>query len=295
MPPKRGGRGGKRGPDLSWEDADENAPKDAELSKKMPGPRFPPIKLKVPRPIDASERASVNAYLQFRDLARKGPYFAILDPSHLTDAKTGKVHSRLGFDPFNDQEKYTAKFHRRKRTVPDLSTRDYELRTFPQELWPGLDPKQKNPIWKTVDAAAIMARSHRLLKRKREALPAADDDEEEKEADGNETDESDPLLMGSRRARNATKAAKQRRDDSTTKKSKEKKGLDAEDDYGDDDARDNDDDDEDGEEGAEAEEQDSEFDESDDADGDDYNAEQYFDTGEGDEDDFGGDDDGGTY
>lgn len=125
MPPKRGGRGGKRGPDLSWEDADENAPKDAELSKKMPGPRFPPIKLKVPRPIDASERGSADAYLRFRDLARKGPYFAILDPSHLTDEKTGKVHKRVGFDPFNDQEKYSAKFHRRKRTVPDLSTREY--------------------------------------------------------------------------------------------------------------------------------------------------------------------------
>jgi len=60
-----------------------------------------------------------------RKRVRNSPYYAILDPSSIADAKTGKVLKRAGFDPFNDQEKYTAKFLQKKRTVPDLSGRDY--------------------------------------------------------------------------------------------------------------------------------------------------------------------------
>lgn len=174
------------------------------------------------------------------------------------------------------------------------------LHTFPQELWSTLDPKRKDPVWKTVDNAALLDAPRKSLKRRRDNLPVGDDEEDGRDQagsdhdEGNDTDASDPLLGGSRRLRNATKAAKERRNDPRTKKSGEKSGLDAEDDYPDDDGRDNDELDEDGE--GEEEPMDSEFEESEDGGGDDYNAEQYFDTGENDDDDFGGgDDDGGTY
>jgi len=172
------------------------------------------------------------------------------------------------------------------------------LQTFPQELWSTLDPKRKHPLWQTVDNAALLDAPRKNLKRRRETLAVGDDEDDGKDQagseDGNDTDESDPLLSGARRPRNSAKAAKGRRRDPTTKKSGEKSGLDAEDDYPDDEGRENDDLDDDGE--GEDEPMDSEFEESDDGGGDDYNAEQYFDTGENDDDDFGGgDDDGGTY
>jgi len=112
------------------------------------------------------------------------------------------------------------------------------------------------------------------------------EDEEQKDK-GSDTDDSDVVVMGRRKA---TKA-RTRRDDPTNKQAAQKRGLDAEDDYGD--AEQND---EEGEGDAEEEPEDSEFEESDDGEGDDYNAENYFDTGEADEDEGGGgDDDGGYY
>jgi len=122
----RGGRGGRKGPDLSWEDP-QDLPSGQGTpieKKKLPPPNFPPISFKVPRPIDANELASVKSYLRFRERVHNGPYYSVLQSSNLTDDK-GKVHKRAGFDPFNDQEKYTAKYERKKRTVPDLTTRDY--------------------------------------------------------------------------------------------------------------------------------------------------------------------------
>jgi hypothetical protein len=60
---------------------------------------------------------------------RNGPYCSILDPSAIADEKTGKVLKRAGFDPFNDQEKYSAKYHKKKRAVPELGGRDYGRHT----------------------------------------------------------------------------------------------------------------------------------------------------------------------
>lgn len=327
----RGGRGGgKRGPDLSWDDEESLA--TPPVSNK-PQETFPPIDIPVPRPISSDEALTLKCHRDFRKRVRNGPYYSVLDPSSVADEKTGKVLKRAGFDPFNDQEKYTAKYHKKKRAVPDLTGRDYSLRYFPHELWTMLDPRRKNSLWKTtdIDIDTETNAPRKSLKRKRDFI--LDDAEEEDEArandEGNDTDGSDPLLSGIRRSRNSTKAAKKRREDPTTKKSREKRGLDAEDEFSDeeikprsprgkknkdkgsDDEDDDDDDgdehhvndnpdatgDEDDDESGDDEPVDSEFEESDDGDGDDYNAENYFDTGEGDEDDYGagGDDEGGTF
>lgn len=125
----RGGRGGgKKGPDLSWEDPQDSPSGQGTPieKKKLPPPQFPPVEFKVPRPIEVNELAGVKSYLRFRDLVHNGPYYAVLRSSNLTDDK-GRVHRRAGFDPFNDQEKYTAKYQRKKQTVPDLSTREYGM------------------------------------------------------------------------------------------------------------------------------------------------------------------------
>jgi DNA-directed RNA polymerase III subunit RPC7 len=82
-----------------------------------------------------------------------------------------------------------------------------------------------------------------------------------------------------------------KRDRDLPAKSGQRQGMEAEDDYGPD-AEQANEDDQDGEEVVE----DSAFEESDDGAGDDYNAENYFETGENDDfADAGDDDDGGTY
>ncbi|KIW96901.1 uncharacterized protein Z519_02292 [Cladophialophora bantiana CBS 173.52] len=235
----RGGGGGRKGPappELDYED-------DADISfpptEKKPQALFPDIDLPVPRPPTARELAAVSRYLSFRTRVRNGPYYATLDPSSIADEKTGKTLKRAGFDPFNDQEKYTAKYHKKKRSLPDLkgSGREYALKYFPHELWPLLDPDRKNPLWKSaeidIDAATNIPR-RKSSKRKRDSLVIEDHDEEGDEVaeddKGNDTDESDPLLSASRRARALAKAAKKRRRRET--ESREKRGLDAEDDFG---------------------------------------------------------------
>ncbi|RMZ91557.1 hypothetical protein DV736_g1220, partial [Chaetothyriales sp. CBS 134916] len=145
----RGGRGGGSGrqknqPDFSWDD-EEQAP--AAPNAHRPPPTFPRLDLPVPRPLDAWEGASVKAYLSFRTRCHNSPFYSTLDPSTQTDDK-GKVDKRAGVDPFNDQDVYSKRFERRKRTEPDLSGRrdGYSLQFFPKELWPLLDPKHKHPL-----------------------------------------------------------------------------------------------------------------------------------------------------
>jgi len=254
--------------------------------------------------------------------------YAVLDSSSFTDNK-GKVDKRAAFDPFTDQEKYSAKYHKRKRTVPELRGRNYgrdgydlaclhldwvivlrahfaALKYFPHELWSTLDPKREHPLWKTVEPES--GTTARLRKRKRALLLEDEDDVPESQtavagaaaASGlaasqsdNDSDSDALVTSGRRKQRDLTRP---RRGNPTTNAAKQKQGLDAEDDYPDVEPNENDDD---GAGGGDDEPVDSEFSESDDGDGDDYNAENYFDPGEGDDDDGGGggggDDDGGYY
>ncbi|OAL37824.1 hypothetical protein AYO20_03001 [Fonsecaea nubica] len=360
-----GGRKGPLPPELDFDDDDDIslAPTEKKPQALFPVPQtvltgalsklLQDIDLPVPRPPTSRELAAVSRYLSFRTRTRNGPYFATLDPSSIADEKTGTTLKRAGFDPFNDQDKYTAKYHKKKRTLPDLkgSGREYALKYFPQELWPLLDPEKKSPLWLSADIDVTTNTPNRKsLKRKREVLVLEDDEEGEDasakiaDEEGNDTDDSDPLLSGSRRARTAKAAKKKRRRRET--ESREKRGLDAEDDFGptkkkarsliesirakerkrqkqgsggggesDEDEDDDDDDVPDPQEnnGADGDEEagddddddddepvDSEFEESDDGEADDYNAENYFDGGEGDDEDGfayggGGGDEGGEF
>lgn len=262
-----GGGGRNQGPE-GWDD-DESTP--ALLANK-PAPTFPEIAFPTPRPFSPDELDSINKYLGFRARARNGPYYAALDPSSLTDDK-GKVAPRAGFDPFNDQEVYSSRFQKKKRTIPDVVGNIKSLQMFPKELWSTLDPKKKDPLWDTLDPNDEAQGKTRKRKRRLSTAAEAAGENAEEDSDA----DSDAVVSGRRKqkteqTRRAEKEAKQRR------------GLDAEDDYPEGEA--NADDDAEGEE----EPQDSEFEESEDEDND-YNAENYFDAG--DDDDMGGDDDDG--
>lgn len=273
--PRGGGRGGgarKQGPDLAWDDEE---PTPIFLANK-PAPTFPEIAFPIPRPFSHSELDSIDKYLSFRARARNGPYFAALDPSSLTD-DNGKVAPRAGFDPFNDQEAYSSRFQKKKRTVPEVNGNIHALQLFPKELWPVIDPKRKNPLWETLDPAELNG----MKTRKRKRRPSATAEVRPEAADGEDDSDADSDAVVSGRRKQKTEQTRKREKDA-----KQRRGLDAEDDYpeGEPNA------DEEGE--GEDEPEDSEFDESEDEDND-YNAENYFDGG--DDDDMGGgdDDDGG--
>jgi DNA-directed RNA polymerase III subunit RPC7 len=271
----RGGRyggGGKKGPEAP--EVEDDGPVSITASK--PAPTFPELKLPVPKPLVESELDAVSKFLSFRNRARNGPFYAVLDPSEQTD-ETGKVAPRAGFDPFNDQDVYSSRFQKKRRTVPDVTSQSFALHLFPKELWSVLDPRRKNIAWSSIDPNEVGAPKTR--KRKRRASITVDGQPENAEqAAVNESDEDSDAIQSGRKKHDAEKSRRGERD------AKQRRGLDAEDDYPEGDK----DGDEDGE--GDEEPQDSEFDESEDDDND-YNAENYFDAG--DDDDMGGDDDDG--
>jgi len=256
----RGGRGGRRtGPDLSWEDEPIIA------DNKKPEPLFPELNppLSTPKPLSDDEIERVNDYLAFRETIRNGPLYAVLKTNSFTDEK-GQRNKRAGFDPFTGMEKYSARFEKPLRTMPDLSKKTYHLPFYPRELWPALDP-----AWRKRKSVADPTTSSAAKKHKRtlaELIPEDEDPEDE--------DEDAPIASTKRRKRAPKK----------TSDEQEKSGLEAEDDIPDVDPAGGDDDD-----GLGSELSDAVF--SDDEGGD-YAAEGYFDDGMGD-DGYGDDGDAG--
>jgi hypothetical protein len=80
--------------------------------------------LSTPKPLSDDETERVNYYISFRHKLRNGPFYAVLEKNSFTDEK-GRLNRRTGFDPFTGMEKYSARFEKPKRTVPDLSARSY--------------------------------------------------------------------------------------------------------------------------------------------------------------------------
>lgn len=307
MPPRSYGPR-KTGPDLSWADEDLDDPNDrlnraVSPPSNVPGPTFPPRThkhvIRTPKTLSASEQRAVEAQLRFRQRCREGPLFTVLDKnSLLVDGvnKKSEEARRRGFDPFEDQERYSTRHVKKARTEPDLSAKGrgdygYTLSMFPEELWGVLDPGMKLPDWNNLDQASAayagvpgrrMGGVKEKKKRKKALSYEKQDTEQVLQGDDrtvgeDESDEDeDPVQTGNRRKKQRT--AKDRRTLG------EKRGLDAEDDV---DADPNPEDAE--EEAGEDEPEDSEF--SEDSDQNDYDAEQYFDAGE--DDDDGGDDYGG--
>lgn len=269
-----GGGGRNQGPE-HWEDED-GAP---IVTGVKPAPTFPEIHLPIPRPLDHTEVAAVNRFLRYRGRTRNGTFFANLEPSSLTDDK-GRVAPRAGFDPFNDQEAYASRFQKKKRSVPDVTSHKFALQLFPRELWSVIDPERKHPIWATIPAEELEQVRARKRKRRTSATGENADENEGQAA----SDEDSDVPATDRRTQ---KMAKSRKGDAD---SKQRRGLDAEDDY----PEDNRDVDDDGD--GEDEPQDSEFEESEDEEND-YNAEGYFSGGEDADmdDDGGGDAGGGDY
>ena len=140
------------------------------------------------------------------------------------------------------------------------------LKYFPQELWSTLDPKRKASEWKTLEQHMPKAPASTLAGSSTAGTGGIKIYETDREED---EDEEGVRAAGRKKRR------KLQRDDPTNQG--QKKGLEAEDDE-------------------QAENVDTDFSESEDGAGDDYDAEQYFETGENDDmDDGGGDNDDGVF
>lgn len=297
----------KTGPDLSWadegiEDPNDRDNRDVSPPSNVPGPTFPPRDhkniIRTPKPLSATEKRAVSAQLKFRQRCREGPLFTVLDKnSLLVDGVSRKSTEakRRGFDPFEQQDRFSTRHLKKARTEPDLGPAGrgdygYTLAMFPEELWGVLDPDQKLPDWKLVNEhsvayAGLPGRRKAVSERKkRKKALAYDKIDSQVELPNGETaeqqdDEDEDPIAGNRKKRKTK--------DKLGRQDAEKRGLDAEDDV---DAEANADENDD--EAAEDEPEDSDF--SEDSDQNDYDAEQYFDNGDDDDgadEEYGGGDD----
>jgi len=273
----------KQGPDLSWADEDLEDPNDRQNRavsppSNVPGPLFPPRiqrhVIRTPKPLSASEKRAVDAQLRFRQRCREGPLFTVLDRnSLLVDGVKRKSEEakRRGFDPFEQQERYSTRHVKKARTEPDLGANGrgdygYTLNMFPEELWGVLDPHQRLPDWQHVkeDSVAYASLGKRPVKKKRKkGLDYERMDREQamrgdEEVDGEESEDED-AVKGRKRRKENTQAG-------------QKQGIEAEDDIELEPPVDEE------EEAADEEPEDSEFSEDEDE-MNDYQAEQYFDDG----------------
>ncbi|KAF2453319.1 DNA-directed RNA polymerase III, subunit Rpc31 [Lineolata rhizophorae] len=271
----RGGRGrgrggsGFRGVDVPW----EHDP-DLQVDYK-PSEQFPPRALPVSRKPYPSERFAVSQYRALRSRIHEGPLYTVLtDPTSAHVTKPGArgaatATATANVDPFEaGVPTYSMKYRRKRRRIPRLDTRPYVLRYFPEELWSVMegaaardkDAQGPKPLKKKLQIARAATRLSRL------------EEELEREEQGANEDK----LEDEERERRLVR--KQRI-----------KGLGSDD-------EDEGEREEDEDQDAEPEVQDSVFDDDEDVGAeDDYNAENYFDNGEEDYDDYADAGDGGGY
>ncbi|EPS44577.1 hypothetical protein H072_1436 [Dactylellina haptotyla CBS 200.50] len=251
----RGGRGGFRGGRGGSSNGGPLMPREFDVKPDFgPTEQFPDYTIPFQDPLASSERIHVARFRDHREKIHSGPLYTVLS-------------KRKGLeDPFEDVVTYSSKkYHRQKRKVPKLDSRPYVFEFFPVELWETMDSSYAAGADRSVVINGKKEKKRLLISSLDTALPNGG-------LNGDQSDNSD---------------------DDDDEKEKEKKSVLAK-------LMSHKDEDDDGLSGgdAEAEEDDEREDEGeeeddyqDDEEGD-YNAEQYFDDGDGDV-DYGDDDGGG--
>jgi DNA-directed RNA polymerase III subunit RPC7 len=69
------------------------------------------------------ERGEVDHYRALRENFHNGPYYAVVNAASTTAKKGTK--ERAQFDPFHGMESYSTRYQKRKRTIPNISDREY--------------------------------------------------------------------------------------------------------------------------------------------------------------------------
>ncbi|KAH7400785.1 DNA-directed RNA polymerase III, subunit Rpc31 [Phaeosphaeria sp. MPI-PUGE-AT-0046c] len=205
MPPGgRGGRGGGRGgasfngkvtiagTELNWDLTGLDIQKGpAERFPEAPPPQAPPP--------TAHENGIVAHYLAVRDRIHEGPFYTILNDGMKNGLKRkanepAPTEASL-FNPFTDNQTYSAKYLKVRRRLPKLDARPYVTDLFPTELRPILttSPNPSHASHKkrrTLGVSKINAVSQieRMIKAEQDRSAAGADDE----AADDDDDEAEP-------------------------------------------------------------------------------------------------------
>ncbi|KAF2852204.1 hypothetical protein T440DRAFT_446736 [Plenodomus tracheiphilus IPT5] len=218
----RGGRGGARGgrgggafnprsgtvtiagTELNWDLTGLDIQKGpAERFPEAPPPQAPPP--------TTDEIAMVQHHLAVRDRIHEGPFYTILNDGMKNGLKRkASEHAPTEaslFNPFTDNQTYSAKYLKVRRRLPKLDARPYVTDMFPAELRPvlggtkadGSTPKKRRTLG--VTKVNAVSQIERLIKseqnRTNEAEARAEDEldedaeEEEEEADDDKPDAVD--------------------------------------------------------------------------------------------------------
>ncbi|OAL00510.1 hypothetical protein IQ06DRAFT_293836 [Phaeosphaeriaceae sp. SRC1lsM3a] len=213
MPPGgRGGRGGGRGgasfngkvtiagTELNWDLTGLDIQKGpAERFPEAPPPQAPP-------PTE-HENGIVAHYLAVRDRIHEGPFYTILNDGMKNGLKRkanepAPTEASL-FNPFTDNQTYSAKYLKVRRRLPKLDARPYVTDLFPNELRPILttSPNPSHPSHKkrrTLGVSKLNAVSQieRMIKAEQDRVAggggddeAGDEDDEDAEAGDDEDKE----------------------------------------------------------------------------------------------------------
>lgn len=210
----RGGRGGASNPargtvtiagtELNWDLTGLDIQKGpAERFPEAPPPQAPPP--------TADEASIVQHHLAVRDRIHEGPFYTILNDGMKNGLKRkANEHAPTEtslFNPFTDNQTYSAKYLKVRRRLPKLDARPYVIDLFPVELRPvlggpvgdgGLSKKRRTLGVSKVNAVSqidrlIQSEQNRTNEAEARAEEEGDEDanEDEEEADDDKPDAVD--------------------------------------------------------------------------------------------------------
>ena len=110
---------------------DDSAQLLYDSDKPRPTPLYPDYHPSRPASITNAEKRSIALYRQMRDEIQNGPFYTILDeaPSGIIAKQTALQRKKRpasgSIDPFNSMPKWSQRYTKKRRVLPDLTTRSY--------------------------------------------------------------------------------------------------------------------------------------------------------------------------
>ncbi|KAF5096106.1 hypothetical protein D0Z00_002896 [Geotrichum galactomycetum] len=286
----RGGRGGRRGGGGLGGRAGPLTEEERNATHySFPTDTYPKVNVPLAAKPARAERLAASHYLAFRTEVREGPLFTgnlgIGKRAGATDVSSSKsanqnkkqmIVMEVGFEGLDDGiKRYTDRYHKKRKVGRSIDDHPYVVDFFPKELYPAMGIKESTGSDEITTTANDGRKRKFVAKRldvakfteslRKTEMPTSIDELLQLEADSN------GVLDADARAR-AIESIKAAQKDGTASSSK--------------DAIPKDDEEENKSESDMENDMEDDFDEDDD---DDYNAEKYFDDGEGEDDDDGND------
>lgn len=277
----RGGRGGRRGGGLGGRAGPMTEEERNATHYSFPTDTYPKVNVPLAAKPARAERLAASHYLAFRTEVREGPLFTgnlgVNNRSGATDSSSSRqgnqnnkkqvIVMEVGFEGLNDGiKRYTDRYHKKRKVGRSVDEHPYVVDFFPKELYPAMGIKEaadsegrkRKFVAKRFDVAKF---TENLRKTE---MPTSIEELLQLEADSNGVLDADARARAIESIKAAQKDGATGVKDADLKEDEEENK--SESDMGDD--------------------MEDEFDEDDD---DDYNAEKYFDDGEGRDDDDGND------